>query len=640
MTGADAHGSPAIRPRAIVIGLAALLLSARWIFYGEIVRYSFVTLAAPFCHAVYILLVLTVLNMLVGGRFPRLRLTSFELLTIYAMVSIGSAIMSCDMQSILIGQMPYPAYFIDSPGKWKDLVDGAIPSSLIVTDRDAVTGFYRGNATFWAPEVLRAWATPILIWTVVLWMLALTMQAMCALLLTAWAENERLTFPVVALPIALATEPRALFANRLLWVGFAIAGGITLLNGLNYLYPSVPALPIKRQTIVPIDSGPLSGPTTFVFSLYFFAIALGFLMPLDLGLSLWIFFLLHRAQLAFVAVHGYPPESRLPYADSQAFGAYMAVFAATAWRLRSHVTHLWSIAWRPEGHGDPERPAHRRNIAVAALGSAAIVGFLLWAGMSPVVAVAFPAIFFAVAIMITRIRAEFGFPVHDMHSMGPGPVLVRVFGAETFSRSTLGMFSMLHWMHRAYRGHVMPHQLEAYKLAGTDLRRRSAMSRAMTLAVLAAVPICFAVFLSGYYDVGAATGHVNMWGVGYGREAFGYNLPTWLKNPARADIGDGIATGAGFAVALLLAFVRTFLPGVPLHPLAYAVSNSWGMAQLWLPIMIGSLCKGAVLKGRGLKGYRGALQFFFGLMLGEFAVGCSWTLVGMALQAPTYEFWP
>jgi hypothetical protein len=227
-----------------------------------------------------------------------------------------------------------------------------------------------------------------------------------------------------------------------------------------------------------------------------------------------------------------------------------------------------------------------------------------------------------------------------MHVMGPGPALVRVFGAEAFSRGTLGMFATLHWMHRAYRGHVMPHQLEAMKLAGGERGALSAMGRSVVIATLASVPICFAVFLQGFYDVGAASGHVNQWGTGYAREAFGQNLPTWLNNPARPLPGESIATGAGFAVALLLGYLRNLLPGWPLHPLAYAVANSWGMANLWVPIMIGSLCKAAVLKGWGLRGYRTALPLFFGLMLGEFGVGCTWTLVGMVINTPTYEFWP
>ncbi|NLH99696.1 MAG: hypothetical protein GX446_09430 [Chthonomonadales bacterium] len=632
--------TPSIRLRAIVVALAALWLSARWIFHGEIVRYTFLTLAAPFCHAIYILLVVTLANLLIGRRYPRAALTGLELLCVYSMVSVGSAVMSCDMQTILVTQLPYPAYMLDTPAKWSELIQGAVPEWLLVTDRDAVTGFFRGNSTFWRADVVSAWLRPILIWTVVLWVLVLTMQSMCALLRKAWGEDERLTFPIVALPMAMAGEPRAFFSNRAMWLGLSIAALITLLNGLSYLYPAIPSIPIKRQTIIPVTSGPLTGPTTFTLSFYFFAITLGFIMPLDLGVSLWVFFLLYKSELAYVAVQGFPAESRAPFAESQAFGAYLAVFMASVWRLRRHLKTAWRVAWARQSPASEDARAYRAAFVGTLSGTLLLVAGLIAAGMAPVVAFAFIAIFFAIAVMITRVRAEFGFPVHDMHVMGPAASMVRLFGAESFGRGTLGMFAMLHWMNRAYRGHVMPHQLEALKMAGTGSRDRSAMGRAIALAAAVSVPICFIVFLDGFYRIGAATGHVNQWGTGYAKEAFTYNLPTWLKNPAKPLTGETVAAGAGCAIALLLGYLRSLLPGFPLHPLAYAVANSWGMANLWVPIMIGSVCKAAVLKGRGLKGYRGALMFFFGLMLGEFAVGCTWTLAGMVLDTPTYEFWP
>jgi len=624
----------------VVIGCVGLWLSACWVFHGEIVRYSFVTLAAPFCHAVYILLLTTLANQVIRCRHPEAALTPMELLTVYAMVSVGSAVMSCDMQTILITLLPYPAQYLDTPQKWADVIQGAVPEWLLVTDRAAAAQFFRGHASFWTKSNVAAWMGPVAIWTAVIWLLIATMQSVCVLLRKAWVEDERLTFPIVALPMGLAVEPSRLFSNRLLWIGAAISGGITLLNGLSYLYPTIPAVPIKRQAVAFISSGPLAGPATVTIAFYFFAIVLGFLMPLDLGVSVWLFFLAYRCELAWTATAGFPPESRAPYVESQAFGAYMAVFVASIWRLRRVLTEAWRQAWRVGEDGDCDAREYRGAFVGAVLGSFLFVGFLVFAGMAPLAAVSYYLVFLGIALMITRIRAEFGFPVHDMHAMGPGPAFIRLFGAEAFNRSTLGMFAALHWMHRAYRGHVMPHQLEALRLAGHNSEQRRAMGRAIALAALVSVPVCFAVFLDGFYKVGAATGHVNQWGTGYAREAFTQNLPTWLKNPAKPLQGELVATGAGFAFALLLNLARNAVPGLPLHPLAYAVANSWGVANLWLPIMLGSLCKVGVLKAGGLKGYRVALPLFFGLMLGEFAVGCTWTLLGMATGVPTYEFWP
>ncbi|MCL6628524.1 MAG: hypothetical protein K6U00_02855, partial [Armatimonadetes bacterium] len=57
-----------------------------------------------------------------------------------------------------------------------------------------------------------------------------------------WQDRERLPFPVVQLPLEMTDPAGRLFRNRLMWIGFSVAAGLDLLNGLNYLYPNIPVL--------------------------------------------------------------------------------------------------------------------------------------------------------------------------------------------------------------------------------------------------------------------------------------------------------------------------------------------------------------------------------------------------------------
>src|SRR6185437_3340174 len=91
--------------------------------------------------------------------------------------------------------------------------------------------------------------------------------------------------------------------------------------------------------------------------------------------------------------------------------------------------------------------------------------FCTWLGMSAWVAVLFFAIYFVLAVMITRIRAEFGFPVHDMHHVGPLNLLVAAFGPRSLGPTNLAAFSQTYWFNRTYFANPMPHQLEGMKLA-------------------------------------------------------------------------------------------------------------------------------------------------------------------------------
>jgi len=41
-----------------------------------------------------------------------------------------------------------------------------------------------------------------------------------------------------------------IFRNKLLWIGFAIAAGIDILNGLNYIYPAIPRIPGQPPLLI------------------------------------------------------------------------------------------------------------------------------------------------------------------------------------------------------------------------------------------------------------------------------------------------------------------------------------------------------------------------------------------------------
>jgi hypothetical protein len=93
-----------------------------------------------------------------------------------------------------------------------------------------------------------------------------------------------------------------------------------------------------------------------------------------------------------------------------------------------------------------------------------------------------------------------------------------------------------------------------------------------------------------------------------------------------------------FSLALLI--LRTTFIWWPLHPVGYAVSSSWSMNLLWMPMLIAWAIKLTILRYGGLRLYRQGLPFFLGLILGEYVAGGIWSLIGVALQRPMWVFWP
>ena len=56
--------------------------------------------------------------------------------------------------------------------------------------------------------------------------------------------------------------------------------------------------------------------------------------------------------------------------------------------------------------------------------------------------VLFFLIYFALALAITRMRAELGTPIHDLHFTGPDWILAEGFGTRALDPRTLTSFSM------------------------------------------------------------------------------------------------------------------------------------------------------------------------------------------------------
>lgn len=124
----------------------------------------------------------------------------------------------------------------------------------------------------------------------------------------------------------------------------------------------------------------------------------------------------------------------------------------------------------------------------------------------------------------------------------------------------------------------------------------------------------------------------------FGTEAYG-RLDSWLTNPRPADPLAACAVGFGLGLVLLLLWVRSLFLWWPLHPIGYAITSSISGAILWMPMLIAWVIKAGVLRFGGARAFRSLHPLAMGLILGEFLVGGSWSIVGWILGIKTYRFW-
>ncbi|MDI6828365.1 MAG: hypothetical protein QME62_07780, partial [Armatimonadota bacterium] len=283
--------SRALRLRAVILGLLIIPINSYWVILMEkVLPGPFPTSISLFANVVFILLIVWLLNRLVYQFFPRIALTQPELLLIYTMVAIGSALAGHDSIPVLIMMMGHPYFFANASNRWMSTFGGYLPKFALVDNMDALKGYYNGASTLYKWSNLQPWITPVLIWVAFIFTMLFVFICINTLVRAQWQDREKLSFPIVYLPIEMSDVEGKLYRNKLMWAGFIIAGGIDFINGLHYLYPAIPEIVVKHTDLRPyLTTKPWSAVGWTPYSFYPFAIGLGFLLPVDLLFSCWFF---------------------------------------------------------------------------------------------------------------------------------------------------------------------------------------------------------------------------------------------------------------------------------------------------------------------------------------------------------------
>lgn len=629
--------------KVLLCGLLLIPLNNLWLVYmQEVTNRGFPNTMSLFFNAIFTMSVLLLLNIPLAKIAPRFRFTGSELLLIYSMVSIGTCLGGWDMFAVLIPCLTHPFWFATPENKWKELFFDYLPKWLMVSNREALRGYYLGMSSFYNNSYFLAWLLPIIYWTIFFMALLFVMMCINVIFRKQWIENERLTFPIIQLPLAMADENQAFFKNKWMWAGFSLSAFIDIINNINANFSFFPHIPVRDYDLGQIIQ---SHPWRAIgwTPLYFFPciIGLGYLLPLDLSFSCWFFYWYWKFQKVLSSAFNLQvTRPDMPYINDQASGAYMGIAFFVIWIARKY---LWQVIKRALGITttpiDKDEPmSYRSALLGIILGFLFLLIFLLKAGVQLITAIFFLTIYLSLSLSIARMRAELGSPVHDLHYAGPDQMLPRIAGIESFSKGDLVFFTLSWGFNRAYRAHPMPHQIEGFKIAersGTNVRL---YMWAMLFASLIGSLSAFWAHLHVRYKLGAASAKMSPWVVGFGWEAYN-RLSSWLNIAPQRDNMCAIFTGVGFFGVILLMLMKNHYLWWPFHPVGYAVSASWTMGLMWFPIFISWLIKYSVLRTSGLKGYRTTLPFFLGLVLGEFTIASITNILGILFKWQIYFFW-
>jgi hypothetical protein len=645
----------ALTVRGLALGLVMVALTCVLVCYAELVVAKIQIGFLQLPPVVVGMLVLLLVGRSLAARISRrLDIAPHEVFTIYVMMLLASMVSSRGLLQKLIPLMVVPNQFATPENLWQSLFFGSIKRWAVPWDpaggpkQPEAARFYGsllpGQELPWG-----AWLGPLAAWGLFVALVFFAYVCLAVLLRKQWVDNEKLSFPLVQLPLEMIrpTGSAGFTGNRLTWLGFAVPAAVFGFNGLHQWYPSVPEVVTDINLNDLFREPPWNAFLFFHVFVSFAAIGFLYLLPTDLLFSLWFFFLLTRAADVLAASGGYQPEVMpmygcLSFIGYQIIGCYVVMVGYMAWAARPHIALVWRTAFglrRPEG--DDELLSYRTAFWGLILSLLLSAGWLWALGMAYWLALfELVVLLFVVAVVMARSTCESGMlmtetsfrPIDLYRMLGD----VRNLGASNIT--CLAFLDAL-WM-RDQRGLVLTGFLDSMKLAdGVRVRRRSLLLVLVT-GLVTAVAVAGYLHLSLPYDLGAERMYSYVYA---GNPVWAFTDAATVLNRNRPPLPwimsfnflIGVLTTTGIVI------MRARSLWFPIHPLGYALCGTWTMMVFWFPCFVAWLAKVLILRYGGMRLYARARPFFLGMVLGEFTMAVVWTAPSLFWRTPTPAFpWP
>ena len=562
---------------------------------------------------------------------PELAFTGPELLLIYAMMAICASLAGEGLYVYVLVNSVHPLYFATPENRWGELFLPSVPTWLQVSQPEAVRWFYEG-APPGAAIPWHEWVRPVLAWSAFALALYVAFFCLASLLRKDWIEGQRLVFPFAAVPIELVRSPslgeRPLLRNPLLWIGAALPMGQSLVQMAHAFAPGVPYSAMYWQIGRFFgNSAPWSSLQDTYAYVGFETIGILALLPAEISLSLWFFFLLNRAQVFAFAALGFGQEgigarvfSPSAFITYQEAGACLMLALILLWQSRRSIAAAFGrLAGRP-APSDPMDPVPPGGAAVGLIVSCLFLAY--WAsraGMEVWVFAALMAIFFGCSIAMARLVAAAGVYVPAV-SMAPRDVLVGLAGTAAYPTPSLTMITYLqHTFMLQYKVNFMHFAINDLKIAHSARLPGRLVGVALLVAVLLMMAIVPWVNIHAAYRHGAL-GFDSWQFRDSGNGEFG-QLAASLHSPEGATpyLPLGLLCGAG--VMLVLAWLHQSFLWWGLSPIGFIMGGTFGMnARIWTNAFIAWLLVVLLRRFGGLKLYRALRPVFVGMVMGHFLI--------------------
>ena len=622
--------------RALLIGLALVILQTAITPYNDYYLQGTDISGNHFpLGAVFTLIFLTIgINPILKKVLPRATLNPAELIVIWVMMGVSSAIPSKGMMGFLLPYLAAPVYFATSENEWADTLHPHLPEWLIVWDKNAVTNFYEGESLVpWA-----LWIKPLLVWTVFIILLYCVTICVSIVIRKQWVERERYIFPLVTVPVELVQQTpsqsnlSSLFKNRLVWIGFAIAAAFHLLNGLHEYIPSLPSIPNRYDLYKPFTERPwivMGWWPQFRFFLYFSVIGITYFLTTAVSFSCWFFFLFFKLQYIIINAFAIPIRPWIS-ARGQTMAAYVVMVIAFLINSRKHIkdilirTFLQSTSTTTIDDKNEVLP-YRWAVLGGIFSFLLLVGLCVYGGMSFWVACSIIILFLIVSTALSWMVVNGGMLLIQA-PMYPVEYFEIVTGSRVINANSLTLLGFQRVMMRDWGGILMPSVLHGFKAADPLGLNRRRMLGAMALSIVVAIGVSYAASLPLIYDKGG----LNLQrGPFIGAPRYLNHIVTLIQYPKDPKMGEAYSMILGVGITSFLLIMQRQFMWWQLHPIGYVMGAVYSSYFLWSCMFIGWFLKYLVLKSGGIGHYRKLRPLFMGLIIGEFGIVGAWMVIGI-----------
>ncbi len=578
------------------------------------------------------LVVSSFINLPVALRGGSLALNRSELVLVYAMLLIVSALCSMGMGEQILPILTAVFYLASPENKWAEKLFPHLPERIVVDDGTGSQLFYEGTGAAGGEIPYGSWVEPLIWWGVFLLALYVTMICIAVIVRRQWIERERLAYPIAQVGLAMIRAEEGdhlingFFKRPAMWLGCAIPLVIGSMKALQRYEPGVPVTTLEWIL-------PFVGFQSIQFTISFALIGFSYFINANIAAGIWFFHLFAKMEKELFLLSGLTSDqtivfgvSEFPLMAYQGVGALLAMVLIGFWIGRGHYGEVLrkAIGRAPEVDDSDEILSYRGAV-FGAVGGMATMAWWLWFMGTP----AWISAFFVVTAMLiflglTRIVAEAGLAVvrapmiaPDLMVQGLGSALVGPTGVVNMS---------LAWIWAAdVRVFVMATCANALRLIQEmDRPSRRAVFWALILAMfIGAIGSFWMIFHMAYRHGGI---NLNAW--------FFNGLPTGAYNAALRSMepagtywpGWAFLGGGGVAMAAMM-WARQRLPWWPLHPIGFPIGANRLMNDVWFSVFLAWFFKKLILRYGGAGLYQRSQPFFLGLISGQVFCNGVWLVI-------------